>query len=198
MYSATLPTRALSVFVGHSRTVVGYEQFRNGSIRLLIFDPSTSKTDAENFLRNANGKAHLFRRTLQSFQKPEYQILVIRRLLHSNEREVDWQRARRARQSHIMSRLASFHFRLRNNFVRRKYRQHRCDKHCALVNILCSSLDANPTSSLSARTSCIYRSRRMLPLLRLSRFDLHVSCCHCFYHKFISALHHVQSSAPHR
>jgi len=72
---------------GHSRTIVGYEQFRNGNIRLLIFDPSTPKYEIENFLRNPDEKAHLFRRSLQSFQKPVYQILVVQGLLQANERE---------------------------------------------------------------------------------------------------------------
>jgi hypothetical protein len=75
-------------FLGHSRTIIGYEQFRNGHIRLLIFDPSTSKNEIENFFKNPNGKAHLFRRSLQSFQKPVYQILVIRGLLKPDEKEV--------------------------------------------------------------------------------------------------------------
>jgi len=72
---------------GHSRTIVGYEQFRNGQIRLLIFDPSTSKNDIENFLKKPNDKAHIFRRSLQSFQKPVYQILVVQGLLRPDERE---------------------------------------------------------------------------------------------------------------
>jgi len=72
---------------GHSRTIIGYEQFRNGNIRLLIFDPSTSKIEIEKFFNNPNDKAHLFRRSLQSFQKSVYQILVIRGLLKPDERE---------------------------------------------------------------------------------------------------------------
>ncbi len=74
--------------LGHSRTIIGYEQFRNGNIRLLIFDPSTSKIEIEKFLKNPHDKVHIFRRTLQSFQKPVYQILVIRGLLKPDEREV--------------------------------------------------------------------------------------------------------------
>src|SRR4051794_3164084 len=76
------------MLVGHSRTIVGYEQFRNGDIRLLIFDPSTPSTNIETFRQNPNGKAHIFRRNLQSFQKPVYQILVIRGLFKDNEKEV--------------------------------------------------------------------------------------------------------------
>lgn len=72
---------------GHSRTIVGYEQLRNGNIRLLIFDPSTSKTDIDNFMKNPSEKAFIFRRSLQAFQKSVYQILVIRGLLNPNERE---------------------------------------------------------------------------------------------------------------
>ncbi|CAF0752274.1 unnamed protein product [Adineta steineri] len=72
---------------GHSRTIVGYEQLRSGQIRLLIFDPSTPKTNIDQFRKNPNDKIHIFRRTLQSFQKPVYQILVIRGLLRTDERE---------------------------------------------------------------------------------------------------------------
>ncbi|UJR28313.1 hypothetical protein I4U23_009557 [Adineta vaga] len=72
---------------GHSRTIIGYEQFRAGYIRLLIFDPSTSKTDIDKFRNNPNGKAHIFRRSLQSFQKSVYQILVVQGLLKPDERE---------------------------------------------------------------------------------------------------------------
>lgn len=77
-----------SLIAGHSRTIVGYEQFRDGNIRLLIFDPSTSTNEIENFKRNPNSKAHIFRRNLASFQKPVYQVLVVRGLLDATEREV--------------------------------------------------------------------------------------------------------------
>ncbi|CAF0924478.1 unnamed protein product [Adineta ricciae] len=73
--------------LGHSRTIIGYEQFRAGYIRLLIFDPSTPKADINKFCVNPNDKAHIFRRSLQSFQKPVYQILVVRGLLRPDERE---------------------------------------------------------------------------------------------------------------
>ena len=75
------------MLLGHSRTVVGYEQMRDRRIRLLIFDPKISKTDIEKFIANPHQKAHLFRRTLQSFQKPVYQILVVRGLLNANEKK---------------------------------------------------------------------------------------------------------------
>ena len=76
-------------FPGHSRTIVGYEQFPNGNIRLIIFDPSTSKNQIENFIQNStNGSAHIFRRSLASFQKPVYQILAVQRVLQENDREV--------------------------------------------------------------------------------------------------------------
>lgn len=74
--------------LGHSRTIIGYEQFRNGNIRLFIFDPSTQKNDIEKFVNNPNEKVHIFRRSLQSFQKPVYQILAIRGMLNPDEREV--------------------------------------------------------------------------------------------------------------
>ncbi|CAF3203039.1 unnamed protein product, partial [Rotaria sp. Silwood2] len=71
----------------HSRTIVGYEQFHNGHIRLLIFDPSTPKFNIEKFCKNPSQEAHIFRRSLQSFQKPVYQILVVRGLLTPDEKE---------------------------------------------------------------------------------------------------------------
>ena len=63
---------------------------RDGRIHLLIFDPKTSKADIEKFIAVPHQKAHLFRRNLQSFQKPVYQILVVRGLLSTNEREVKY------------------------------------------------------------------------------------------------------------
>lgn len=80
--------RIFFFLLGHSRTIIGYEQFRNGYIRLLIFDPGTPKFEIEKFFQNPAGKAHIFRRSLQSFQKPVYQILVVRGLLNPDEREV--------------------------------------------------------------------------------------------------------------
>ncbi|CAF3397569.1 unnamed protein product [Rotaria socialis] len=72
---------------GHSRTIVGYEQFRDGNIRLLIFDPSTPKYKVEKFCKNPYSEAYIFRRNLHSFQKPVYQILAVRGLIQSDERE---------------------------------------------------------------------------------------------------------------
>jgi len=57
---------------------------------LLIFDPSTSKDQIDEFMRNPSSKAYLFRRNLHSFQKSVYQILVVRGLLDPNEREVEF------------------------------------------------------------------------------------------------------------
>ncbi|CAF4171479.1 unnamed protein product, partial [Rotaria socialis] len=71
----------------HSRTIVGYEQFRDGNIRLLIFDPSTPKYKVEKFCKNPYSEAYIFRRNLHSFQKPVYQILAVRGLIQSDERE---------------------------------------------------------------------------------------------------------------
>lgn len=82
-----LPT-SVNVHLGHSRTIIGYEQFRNGNIRLLMFDPGTPKPQIDEFRADPNDKAHIFRRSLQSFQKPVYQILLVRGLLRPEEREV--------------------------------------------------------------------------------------------------------------
>jgi hypothetical protein len=99
---------------GHSRTVIGYEQFHKGYIRLMIFDPGTPKADIEKFYNNPEGKAHLFRRSLQSFQKPVYQVLVVRGLLTPDEREVN-------ETFHSNSLSFVFFFRLQNDFVLLEY-----------------------------------------------------------------------------
>jgi hypothetical protein len=115
-------SKLLFVFlIGHSRTIVGYEHLRNGHIRLLIFDPSTSKTEIEKFLKNPNEKAHLFRRSLQSFQKPVYQILVVRRLLTPDEREVNHFK------ENYKFYLILFFYRLQNTFILLKF-------HCRTHN----------------------------------------------------------------
>ncbi|CAF0882446.1 unnamed protein product [Didymodactylos carnosus] len=72
---------------GHSRTIIGYEQMRGAPIRLLLYDPGTPKFEYENFLKSPRQKMYILRRTLQSFNKPVYQILVLRGLLNPQEQE---------------------------------------------------------------------------------------------------------------
>lgn len=56
---------------------------------MIIFDPSTSKNQIDYFIRQpSNRSAHIFRRSLASFQKPVYQILAVQGLLEVGEREV--------------------------------------------------------------------------------------------------------------
>lgn len=65
---------------GHSRTVVGAEVRRDGSVVLLLLDPSLSRSELQRALY-VDEDLRLFRRTLRSFRKPQYQICSVSGLL---------------------------------------------------------------------------------------------------------------------
>jgi hypothetical protein len=74
---------------GHSRTIVGYEtsQKTSGVSQqndcLLIFDPSTKKSQIDANMKLSIKFMSLFRRSQLTFKKNEYQLLVIRGLIES-------------------------------------------------------------------------------------------------------------------
>ena len=147
------------IFLGHSRTIIGFEQFRDGNIRLLIFDPGTPKTEIDNFFQNPYSKAHLFRRSLQSFQKPVYQILVVRGLLRPEEREVPILISR----PFVYVYFLRFH-RLQNIFVRLRFR-------CPIVDHLIAS-----ETSLLFFQPFLFLSSTILQLIRIEKNISFVVC----------------------
>ena len=74
---------------GHSRTIVGVEKLKDKSVRLLIFDPSTSKKQISLFhsIVNANLMRTL-RRSIQGLKSKQYQIVAVTGILSDKEYDV--------------------------------------------------------------------------------------------------------------
>lgn len=71
---------------GHSRTIVGVEQLSDQSLRLLIFDPSTSKKQMQQFLSVINPTVmKTIRRTECGLRSKQYQIVAIDGLVEDKE-----------------------------------------------------------------------------------------------------------------
>lgn len=70
---------------GHSRTIVGFEAGKVDS--LLLFDPGTRQNQIDAFKSNTFKGMTVFRRGLNAFKKPQYQLLIIRGVLGDNEYE---------------------------------------------------------------------------------------------------------------
>lgn len=73
---------------GHSRTIVGIEKLKDKSVRLLIFDPSTSKKQISLFhsIVNANLMRTL-RRSIQGLKSKQYQIVAVTGILSDKQLE---------------------------------------------------------------------------------------------------------------
>ncbi|XP_054718999.1 zinc finger-containing ubiquitin peptidase 1-like [Uloborus diversus] len=72
---------------GHSRSIIGLEELRDGSLQLLVFDPSHSKSQMEQFSTtelNSNAM-RLIRRPLLALKARQYQLVFISGLLDSEE-----------------------------------------------------------------------------------------------------------------
>ena len=74
---------------GHSRTIVGIEILKDKSVRLLIFDPSTSKKQINLFhsIVNANLMRTL-RRSIQGLKSKQYQIVAVTGIISDHEYDV--------------------------------------------------------------------------------------------------------------
>ena len=74
---------------GHSRTIVGIEILKDKSVRLLIFDPSTSKKQINLFhsIVNANLMRTL-RRSIQGLKSKQYQIVAVTGVISDHEYDV--------------------------------------------------------------------------------------------------------------
>ena len=76
-------------FTGHSRTIVGVEELRNGSLNLLLFDPSSSKKHMLQFLHNISvNLMKSIRRPLHSMRAKQYQIVAVVGILSESDYEV--------------------------------------------------------------------------------------------------------------
>ncbi|XP_033117128.1 zinc finger-containing ubiquitin peptidase 1-like [Anneissia japonica] len=75
---------------GHSRTIIGYEQLKDKSIRLLLFDPSFSQKQI-GLLKTSELTGYALkplRQTLTNFKSKQYQIVAIQGNLTENESKV--------------------------------------------------------------------------------------------------------------
>ena len=75
---------------GHSRTIVGIEELKDGSLKLLIFDPSCSRRQMNGFV-NGDISGNLMksiRRTLPGLKARQYQIVAVVGVLADREYEV--------------------------------------------------------------------------------------------------------------
>ena len=68
---------------GHSRLIVGIEIGQHDN--LLLFDPGTRKFQVEQFKKNKSKFMNIFRRGINAFKKKEYQLLLIKGLIKSND-----------------------------------------------------------------------------------------------------------------
>lgn len=78
------------LLAGHSRTIVGVEDLRDGSLRLLLFDPSCGKKQMSQFI-STEISANLMRtvrRPLSSMKAKQYQIVAIRGVIAEKDYEV--------------------------------------------------------------------------------------------------------------
>lgn len=73
---------------GHSRTIVGVEELKEGVIRLLIFDPSTSKKQMQLFNGFINSNImRIIRRSIHGLKAKQYQIVAVTGILEDKAYE---------------------------------------------------------------------------------------------------------------
>ncbi|KAL5010917.1 hypothetical protein ScPMuIL_013222 [Solemya velum] len=73
---------------GHSRTIVGVEEWKDKSLRLLIFDPSTPKKQMQQFQTVVNSNMiRMLRRSIQGLKAKQYQIVCVAGILDGKEYE---------------------------------------------------------------------------------------------------------------
>lgn len=72
---------------GHSRTIIGIEELKDGELQLLVFDPSHSKAQMEQFNNTAcNANAmRLVRRPLSALKARQYQLVTVNGLMETEE-----------------------------------------------------------------------------------------------------------------
>lgn len=78
-----------NLLTGHSRTIVGIEELKDGYLRPLLFDPSCSKRQMEQLKGEVTANhLRMLRRTIQSFKAKQYQIVAVTGILEEDEYEV--------------------------------------------------------------------------------------------------------------
>jgi hypothetical protein len=66
-------------FIGHSRTIVGVEQLKDGGQCLLVFDPSHSPRQMAQFRNTSTAVAgmRLIRKSLAAMKARQYQVVAV-------------------------------------------------------------------------------------------------------------------------
>ncbi|XP_060761512.1 zinc finger-containing ubiquitin peptidase 1 isoform X2 [Neoarius graeffei] len=74
---------------GHSRSIVGVEQRRNGSICILVFDPGCSPAEMRKFLDLNTSSSHFnrLRRFPTHLKHQQYQVVVVEGVLSEEEKQ---------------------------------------------------------------------------------------------------------------
>lgn len=75
---------------GHSRSIVGLEQKKNGSLFLLLLDPSSSTTETRKLLnRDTTGSAlrHV-RKSIGGMKHRQYQVVALQGVLSAEEKQI--------------------------------------------------------------------------------------------------------------
>lgn len=74
-------------YAGHSRTIIGLEELNDGNLQLLVFDPSHSKSQMEQFNSTSlNSNAmRLIRRPLSALKARQYQLVYVDGILDSED-----------------------------------------------------------------------------------------------------------------
>lgn len=75
---------------GHSRTIVGVEERRNGSICVLMFDPGCSPAEIRKLLNPNTSPSHFnrLRKLPTHLKKQQYQVVVVEGVLSEEEKQV--------------------------------------------------------------------------------------------------------------
>ncbi|XP_014667396.1 PREDICTED: zinc finger with UFM1-specific peptidase domain protein-like [Priapulus caudatus] len=74
---------------GHSRTVVGCERRADGGVHLLVFDPSASTESVRRAASSAPSLLKLLRRSARTLRAPQYQLIVVRGVMTTEEEYED-------------------------------------------------------------------------------------------------------------
>ncbi|KAM8868943.1 zinc finger-containing ubiquitin peptidase 1 isoform 2-T2 [Spinachia spinachia] len=96
--STRLPPRLISTSLpplylqhqGHSRSIVGLEQKKNGSLCLLLLDPSSSASDTRKLLRadTVSPAVRRVRRFPGSLKHKQYQVVAVHGVMSAEEKQI--------------------------------------------------------------------------------------------------------------
>lgn len=72
-------TYSMLINSGHSRTIMGVEQLRDGSITMLVLDPSHSPAQMTDFnsTSSAPGAMRLVRKSTAAMKARQYQVVAV-------------------------------------------------------------------------------------------------------------------------